>query len=151
MGCGGGGVKRVGLAGKGVLKIVGGQVGNWIFKLGGLRLRAAAPAGIGTYPPTEMAIGLAANQLFEDLPQEMRRQLAGLPGTGQEPEADVPARPRQARGPTTGGHGSGISSGSPDRAGRREPDNFRSAKCVRKEHSRRRARWCRAPGAGGTF
>ena len=90
-------VKVVELAGKGLLKILGGRVGNWIFKLGGLRLRDTAPVGIGAYRPTEMAIGLAANKLFEDLPKETRRELAGLPDTVQKLEEDVRALRVQVR------------------------------------------------------
>ncbi len=36
-----------------------------------------------------MDIGLAANKLFEDLPKETRRELAGLPDTVQKLEEDV--------------------------------------------------------------
>ena len=85
------GVKTAELAGKGLLKILGGRVGEWVFKLGGLGLRDAAPVGIGAYRPTEMAIGLAANKLFEELPKETRRELAGLPDTVQKLEEDVRA------------------------------------------------------------
>ena len=85
------GVKPAELAGKGLLKIWGGRLGDWIFKLGGFRLRDSAPLGIGAYRPTEMAIGLAANKLFEDLPKETRRELAGLPDTVRKLEEDVRA------------------------------------------------------------
>lgn len=85
------GAKPAELAGKGLLKIWGGRVGDWVFKLGGFRLRDAAPVGIGAYRPTEMAIGLAANQLFEELPRETRRELAGLPDTVQKLEKDARA------------------------------------------------------------
>ena len=77
--------------GKGLVRILGGRVGDWVFKLGGFRLRDAAPVGIGAYRPTEMAIGLAANQLFDDLPKETRRELAGLPDTVKKLEEDVRA------------------------------------------------------------
>ena len=89
--------KLADFAGKGLLKILSGRVGDWVFKLGGFRLRAAAPVGIGAYRPTEMAIGLAANKLFEDLPKETRRELAGLPDTVQKLEEDVRALRVQVR------------------------------------------------------
>jgi len=85
------GAKPAELAGKGLLKLWGGRFGDWVFKLGGLGLRDAAPVGIGAYRPTEMAIGLAANKLFEELPKETRRELAGLPDTVQKLEEDVRA------------------------------------------------------------
>ncbi len=85
------GVKPAELAGKGLLKIWGGRFGDWVFKLGRFRLRDAAPVGIGAYRPTEMAIGLAANKLFDDLPKETRHELAGLPDTVQKLEKDVRA------------------------------------------------------------
>jgi hypothetical protein len=91
------GVKATELAGKGLLKIWGGRFGDWIFRLGGLGLRDAAPVGIGAYRPTEMAIGLAANKLFEDLQKETRRELAGLPDTVQKLEEDVRALRVQVR------------------------------------------------------
>ena len=83
--------RRADVAGRRLLKIWGGRIGSWLFKLGGLGLRDAAPAGIGAYRPTEVAIGLAANKLFEDLPKETRRELAGLPDTVQKLEEDVRA------------------------------------------------------------
>ncbi len=83
--------------GKSLLQIWGGRFGDWIFKLGGWRLRDAKPVGVGVYRRTEVAIGLAANQLFEDLPKETRRELAGLPDTVQKLEEDVRALRVQVR------------------------------------------------------
>ena len=83
--------RRADVSGERLLRILGGRAGNWIFKLGGLGLRGAAPVGIGAHRPTEMAIGLAANKLFDDLPKETRRELAGLPETVQKLEEDVRA------------------------------------------------------------
>ncbi len=89
--------RRAELAGQRLLKIWRSRFGDWIFKLGGFRLRDTAPAGIGAYRPTEMAIGLAANKLFEDLPKETRRELAGLPDTVRKLEEDVRALRVQVR------------------------------------------------------
>jgi serine/threonine-protein kinase len=91
------GVKAAELVGKGLLKILGGRFGDRVFKLAGLGLRDAVPVGIGAYRPTEMAIGLAANKLFDDLPKETRRELAGLPDTVQKLEEDVRALRVQVR------------------------------------------------------
>lgn len=51
--------------------------GRWIFKLAGLGLRRL-PEG-GAYRPTELAIGMAADRLFEDLPADVRSSFAELP------------------------------------------------------------------------
>ncbi len=82
---------RADVAGERLLKTLGGWVGDWIFKLGGLGLRDTAPVGIGAHRPTEMAIGLAAGKLFEELPKETRRELAGLPDTVRKLEEDARA------------------------------------------------------------
>ena len=83
--------RRADVAGERLLKTLGGWVGDWIFKLGGLGLRDTAPVGMGAHRPTEMAIGLAAGKLFEELPKETRRELAGLPDTVQKLEEDARA------------------------------------------------------------
>ena len=85
------GAKSIDLAGKSLLSIWRGRLGDWVFKLGGLGLRDAVPVGIGAHRPTEMAIGLAAGKLFDELPKETRRELAGLPDTVQKLEEDARA------------------------------------------------------------
>lgn len=54
------------------------QPGRWIFKLAGLGLRGL-PSPAGSYRPTEMAIGIAADRLFDELPKELRRSFRELP------------------------------------------------------------------------
>jgi serine/threonine-protein kinase len=51
--------------------------GRWIFKLAGVGLRRG-PAG-DAYRPTELAIGMAADRLFEDLPPDVRSSFAEIP------------------------------------------------------------------------
>jgi serine/threonine-protein kinase len=55
------------------------RLGRWVFKIGGIGLKRVPVAGSATYRPTEMAIGLAADRLFEELPRELRRSLKDLP------------------------------------------------------------------------
>jgi len=75
-----------------------GRFGRWLVKLAGLGLKPSAPA-LPADRPTEMALGLAALDLFEGLPKEIRQGLGDLPsvvrgleervrrlrGSGQEP------------------------------------------------------------------
>lgn len=56
---------------------------------GGVGLTGGAALGAGTYRPTEMAIGLAADRLYEELPKETRKALSGLPDTVRGLEADA--------------------------------------------------------------
>lgn len=74
-----------------------GEVARWIaegpwgrvsFALGALGLDRRA-LGAGAHRPTEMAISLAADRLFEELPREFRRELKGLPATIMRLEADA--------------------------------------------------------------
>jgi hypothetical protein len=56
-----------------------GRVGRWLFKLAGIGLKRAPSALPATDRPTEVALGLAALDLFEALPKETREQLGDLP------------------------------------------------------------------------
>ena len=61
------------------LKVWRGPIGRLLFKLARIGLRQP-PAGLApTDRPTEVALGLAAVELFEALPDETRRQLGDLP------------------------------------------------------------------------
>jgi serine/threonine-protein kinase len=62
------------------------RLGKWTFKLAGLGLDRLPSVG-GSYHPTEMAIGLAADRLFEDLPKDVRKSFAELPGVLRSLEA----------------------------------------------------------------
>ncbi|MDP3773453.1 MAG: serine/threonine-protein kinase [Gemmatimonadales bacterium] len=68
-----------------------GRVGKWLFKVAGVGVkRPALPAG-ATHRPTELAIGLAADALFESLPKETRKELKDLPALVRRLEADAQA------------------------------------------------------------
>jgi serine/threonine-protein kinase len=56
-----------------------GRLGRWLFKLAGLGLTRSPNALPATDRPTEVALGLAALDLFEALPKETRQQLGDLP------------------------------------------------------------------------
>jgi len=83
--------RRGDVVGERWLKIWGGRLGDWAFKVAGIGLKAPEATGIGAYRPTEMAIGLAASRLFEDLPKQTRRTLSGLPDTLHKLETDARA------------------------------------------------------------
>jgi serine/threonine-protein kinase len=53
-------------------------IGRWLFKLAGLGLDRQPAVG-ASYRPTELAIGLAADRLFEDLPAGVRESFSELP------------------------------------------------------------------------
>ena len=66
------------------------RVGRWLFKLAGFRLKEL-PAPTTGYRPTEMAIGMAAERLFDELPKEVRRELKELPAVVQRLEHQAQA------------------------------------------------------------
>jgi len=72
-----------------------GRLGKASFKLSGLHLKRVAPALSGVHRSTEVAIGLAADRLFEELPKESRKGLKGLPDTVRALEDDAQAMRRQ--------------------------------------------------------
>jgi serine/threonine-protein kinase len=84
-------IRRGDVTGERWSKLWDSRVGKWLFKLAGIRLPTPEPAGIGTYRPTEMAIGLAAGRLFQELPKETQRELSDLPDTLQRLEDDARA------------------------------------------------------------
>jgi len=61
------------------LKFWNGRFGRWLFKLAGIGLKRGPGALPATDRPTEVALGLAALDLFEALPKETRQQLGDLP------------------------------------------------------------------------
>ncbi|MGQ0815512.1 MAG: serine/threonine-protein kinase, partial [Gemmatimonadota bacterium] len=61
-----------------MLKFWESRFGRALFKLAGLRLEIPLGAG-ASYRPTEFAIGLAADRLFEELPADVRKSLGELP------------------------------------------------------------------------
>jgi eukaryotic-like serine/threonine-protein kinase len=77
------------------LRLWRGWTGKALFKLSGLGLERVAPAVSGVHRATEVALGLAADRLFEELPKETRRQLKGLPATVKALEDDAQAMRKQ--------------------------------------------------------
>ncbi len=62
------------------LKFWRGPIGRALFRLARIGLKRAAEAPVAADRPTEVALGLAAVDLFQALPKEIRRQLGDLPG-----------------------------------------------------------------------
>jgi eukaryotic-like serine/threonine-protein kinase len=60
------------------LKFWKGRFGDLVFRIAGWALKRTG-IGAGAHRPTEVAIGLAADQLFESLPKETKRALQDLP------------------------------------------------------------------------
>ncbi len=56
-----------------------GRAARWFEKVARIGLRRTATPAELTYRPTELAIGLAADALFESLPKDQRRELKDLP------------------------------------------------------------------------
>lgn len=66
-----------------------GKRGRWLATLVGRGLTALPSVGGPTYRPTELAVGLAADRLYEALPDEVRRQLPDLPEAVRRLESDA--------------------------------------------------------------
>jgi len=60
-------------------RLWGSSAGRWLFELASVGLKRDALQSSSTHRPTELALGLAAEQLFAQLPRETRRQLRELP------------------------------------------------------------------------
>ncbi len=70
-------------------RIWGGRAGRWLFRLVTLGLKRDALGPALTHRPTELSLSLAAEQLFEQLPREIRRQLRDLPDVVRRLEDDA--------------------------------------------------------------
>ena len=81
--------RRRDLMGESLLSLLRSRVGDWLFKMGGMGLGARALSAGGAHRPTEVAIGIAADRLFEELPKSLRRELQGLPETIKRLGADA--------------------------------------------------------------
>jgi len=77
--------------------LVEGALGRLTFGIGGLALDRKA-LGAGAHRPTEMAISIAADRLYEELPREYRRELKGLPAAIARLEADARTMRQQVEG-----------------------------------------------------
>src|SRR3954468_24244416 len=66
-----------------------GRLGRWLFGFARMfTSKKALPASL-THRPTELALGMAAEQLFESLPKETRQQLRDLPDVVHRLEQDA--------------------------------------------------------------
>ena len=59
-------------------RLWGGRFGRWLFKLAGIGLKKATPRSIPASAPTEVLLGRAAGELFEQLPKEQRARLGDV-------------------------------------------------------------------------
>ncbi len=80
---------RTDIAGERRRRLWSGRVGKWLFKLAGTWVKRKPIAGPATFRPTELAIGLAADRLFEELPKAMQTQLGELPEIVRQLETDA--------------------------------------------------------------
>jgi eukaryotic-like serine/threonine-protein kinase len=81
--------KRRDAIGQGWLTVLRTRVGKWLFKLSSIGLDREALTSGGAHRPTEMAISIAADRLFEELPRAVRRDLSGLQETIRKLESDA--------------------------------------------------------------
>jgi serine/threonine-protein kinase len=66
-----------------------GRVGEWAARLAAIGLDRAALSAATAHRPTELVIGLAADQLFNALPKETRKELKDLPDVIRRLESDA--------------------------------------------------------------
>jgi len=66
-----------------------GRVGRWLFRLARPFLRARSLPSPATHRATELALGLAAEKLYEQLPRETRSRLRELPAAIRRLEQDA--------------------------------------------------------------
>ena len=59
-------------------KLWGGPLGRWLFKLAGIGLKKASAGPAPESAPTEILLGRAAGELFEQLPKEQRARLGDV-------------------------------------------------------------------------
>jgi hypothetical protein len=71
------------------LKLMNSPVGKFMAKLATLGLKTRALPAPGSHRPTELAIGMAADQIFESLPKESRKELKDLPNLVRRLEAEA--------------------------------------------------------------
>jgi len=81
--------RRADFGGKFWHKFWKGRIGGWILRQASRFGGKDAIASSGTHRPTELAIGMAAEQLYEGLPRETRRQLRDLPDVVHRLERDA--------------------------------------------------------------
>jgi hypothetical protein len=70
-------------------RIWNGRLGEWLIRLASLGVSRRALPAASAHRPTEVAIGLAADALFEALPRATRKLLKDLPAVIRRLEADA--------------------------------------------------------------
>lgn len=81
--------RRTDIGAKRRIRLWNSRIGDWLFKLAGIGLEPTAPVEAGAYRRTEVAIGIAADRLFEDLPKDTRKHLSDLPEVVRRLENDA--------------------------------------------------------------
>lgn len=81
--------RRTNLGGRLLGKLWESHLGRQLFRLAGLWLRPSAIAAPATHRPTELALGMAVDALFDALPKPARRQLGDLPKVVRSLEDDA--------------------------------------------------------------
>jgi len=66
-----------------------GRIGRWVFRMAGLGLKHVPTAATATYRPTELALGLAADHLYQALPKRTQREFPDLPQVVRRLETDA--------------------------------------------------------------
>ncbi|MFC1575894.1 protein kinase [Gemmatimonadota bacterium] len=70
------------------LKFWKSRVGKWLFRLAGINLDRISSTG-AAYGPTEMALSIAADRLFDKLPKDVQKSFSELPDVVQTLEQDA--------------------------------------------------------------
>ena len=70
-------------------KLWTGRLGRWVFNVARMFTKAKALPASLTHRPTELALGMAAEQLYDSLPKETRNQLRDLPDVVHRLEQDA--------------------------------------------------------------
>jgi serine/threonine-protein kinase len=120
------GDKRTDTSGQRRLKMWRGAIGRFLFRLAGIGVEARTEAPALTQRPTEVAIGLVVEGLFEALPKATREALGDLPGVVRALESDA-QRMRQRIGELDGLL-AGAGPGEADEDGRRAMELLRDAR-----------------------
>ena len=81
--------RRTDLVGRWIAKLLHSRLGRGLFKLAGVGLKGVAPAVQATHRPTELAIGMAVDSLFESLPKGTQKRLGDLPQVVRGLETDA--------------------------------------------------------------
>ncbi|NNL29513.1 MAG: hypothetical protein HKO77_00750, partial [Gemmatimonadetes bacterium] len=81
--------RRADLVGERWLRILSGRLGDMVFGLAGIGVDPPEARPTGLRRSTEVALGLAASRLYDELPKESKRRLTGLPSTVRRLEADA--------------------------------------------------------------